>query len=389
MRHIILLSLLIACNPNDNGSNSTSTDTDCPESERSLFWIDADGDGYGDPDESLRACALPDGYADNGDDCDDTDASIYPGAPDDQCNGVDNNCDGTPDTDAPDVTRYPDRDGDGWGVTEEEELGCLPLDSDVHIGFTDQPGDCDDTDPHVYPGAPQRCDGKANPCEGPVDDGLRGTGEDCPADHCQDVADDHGGESGEYWLMDDEGSYLAECHMRSDGAYTRITSAIIAERGWVSFAHVGGPDGAWEADFDGDAFTLRPYRPASFSGGPCRTVVVRAFLNLPFTFTHWEGGFNTTYTGNDTTPVSWGLSLDGPEPCDGAVKFGVTGEVDVKRGSEWGRLSGGTSSLDWDNRALAFPSDTILWEINDFDDTEAGGTKAAYLTVRDFGMYVR
>ncbi len=61
------------------------------------YLLDADGDGYGDPDEVYEACELPDGYVDpaenNEHDCDDSDPQINPAA-DEVDDGVDNDCDG-------------------------------------------------------------------------------------------------------------------------------------------------------------------------------------------------------------------------------------------------------------------------------------------------------
>ena len=63
------------------------------------YYADSDGDGFGRAGSFVLSCVAtaPVGYADNDDDCNDTNASIYPGAPEVGCDGIDNNCNGSAD----------------------------------------------------------------------------------------------------------------------------------------------------------------------------------------------------------------------------------------------------------------------------------------------------
>ena len=60
------------------------------------LWVDQDGDGHGDPAGPTSGCPGA-GLASNSDDCDDRDATVYPGAPEGWYDGADSNCDGEED----------------------------------------------------------------------------------------------------------------------------------------------------------------------------------------------------------------------------------------------------------------------------------------------------
>ena len=103
---------------------------------------DDDGDGWGAPD-----------------DCDDANPDVHPGAIE-ECNGVDDNCDGQAD-EGLGQNWYLDGDGDGWGDPASAIWACdAPPD---RIG---QGNDCDDTNPEIHPASTAQVDGIDSDCDG-------------------------------------------------------------------------------------------------------------------------------------------------------------------------------------------------------------------------------
>ncbi|MBW2258271.1 MAG: putative metal-binding motif-containing protein, partial [Deltaproteobacteria bacterium] len=98
-----------------------------------------------------------DGFTPNGGDCDDTNAQIYPGAPE-ICDGFDNDC--NPLTAIDVGTDCYDDDGDGFC----EVPPC--------VNASETLPDCNDAAPYIYPGAPELLDGYDNNCDGRVDEGT-------------------------------------------------------------------------------------------------------------------------------------------------------------------------------------------------------------------------
>ncbi|MFT3841637.1 MAG: putative metal-binding motif-containing protein [Myxococcaceae bacterium] len=133
------------------------------------FYLDADGDGYGDPmstpEHSCQSTVT--GHVANDTDCDDANATVHPGATE-QCNRVDDNCDGQVDNGLTFGSYYPDVDGDGYGsATAQAESSCAAI-----PGKVTNNSDCDDNNGAVHPGAPEVCNGIDDNCNTQLDEGL-------------------------------------------------------------------------------------------------------------------------------------------------------------------------------------------------------------------------
>jgi predicted outer membrane repeat protein len=101
-------------------------------------------------------------------DCDDSDPLVNPDATE-ECDFIDNNCDGI--LDGADATGavvwYPDLDDDGHGSAFGEIYSC-----NAPSGYVSSSDDCNDSDSLVNPGASEICDGHDQDCDGEVDEGV-------------------------------------------------------------------------------------------------------------------------------------------------------------------------------------------------------------------------
>ena len=149
-------------------------DNDCNGLVDDGTTVDADGDGF---DDTI--------------DCDDADATAYPGASE-VCDGLDNNCDGTPDDGLALSTWYADGDGDGYGDDASALSACA-----APSGYVATGGDCNDRAAGVNPGAEELPDdGRDQDCDG-FDETTGDTGGDTGTDTGSDTGSDTGEDTGE------------------------------------------------------------------------------------------------------------------------------------------------------------------------------------------------
>ncbi len=111
------------CDTIDNDCDGLVDDDDDPIADSSTFYVDADGDGFGDAAVAHVGCVQPADSTDNDDDCDDTDPEV--GAP---------------------VEYYDDIDLDGYG-RRGPYSSCFPPGQSSPVG-----GDCDDREETISPG---------------------------------------------------------------------------------------------------------------------------------------------------------------------------------------------------------------------------------------------
>ncbi len=262
-------------------------DDDCDggvdEDVTALWYLDADGDLYGDASVSSDGCSAPSGYVGSSNDCDDTEVSINPGSTE-TCNGVDDDCDGTADegvgtvyyldsdgdtygtssvtaeacsappgytdndddcndsdaTISPDTIWYRDADGDGYGGTTTT-LGCSQPSSTTAVS-----SDCDDTRAAVNPAATEACgDSRDNDCDGAVDEENASS---CTAYYYDGDGDSYG-----------TSARASKCLCSGSGLYTALNNTDCydsnsnANPGATTYYTVDRGDGSYDYNCDGTA----------------------------------------------------------------------------------------------------------------------------------------
>ena len=154
------------CNGADDDCNGFVDETNAAGC--TVYLIDGDGDGFGLNGTGLCMCA-PKGKRTTtvGDECDDTNENIYPGA-DEVCNQHDDDCDGQVDEEAAGkcAAFYFDGDGDQYGIEEGSKCLCGAEGKWSAI----KKGDCDDTNAAVHPLAEETCNGVDDNCKAGVDE---------------------------------------------------------------------------------------------------------------------------------------------------------------------------------------------------------------------------
>ncbi len=227
-------------------------DPDVDPSVQTLWYFDADNDGYAGAAVVVADCTRPSfSYHSTADDCDDADRDVNPGE-DEVCNGQDDNCDGLVDDDDPAlVTQYigisawPDADGDGYGDSLGTQIDfCV-----VPDGYAALNDDCDDSSSSARPSAEEVCDnGIDDNCDGLVDDCtqpnwhiLHWSGS-TPNKPLEGV---HESRLGRY--------YLSSGDVNGDG----LTDILaMSEIGRDETAHVLNGSISWETDWSSPSFTL-------------------------------------------------------------------------------------------------------------------------------------
>lgn len=152
-----------------DGCNNYDDDCDGQFDEDAIFiywYLDSDGDGFGDENIDSLSCFELFGYVFDSTDCDDAQFIINPVAME-ICNNLDDDCNTLVDEGIDYFVYYQDMDGDLFGNINIDSIWCTSI-----TGYVFDSTDCDDTNDLIYPGAPELLNGLDDDCDQIIDEGL-------------------------------------------------------------------------------------------------------------------------------------------------------------------------------------------------------------------------
>ena len=147
----VITVVMTATNTCQTSPTATSAGTTINALTVYTYYLDLDGDGYGPTNTGISDCSQPNGYVEDGGDCDDSNMDAFPTALE-ICNGLDDDCNGVADNDVVYNTYYQDVDGDGFGNSNVTVSSC-----DLVDGYVEMGNDCDDNNVNVNPNATELC----------------------------------------------------------------------------------------------------------------------------------------------------------------------------------------------------------------------------------------
>ena len=186
-----------------------------------------------------------DGYTINQGDCDDTNASIYPGAPEICGDGLDQDCNGL------DTACSVDNDGDGYTVA-------------------DNPPDCDDNNASINPGATEICGNDVD--------------EDCDGSDLACTGDDLDGDDDGYSIN------MGDCNDDNDAIYPGAKEIC--------------GNGVDEDCYDGDRPCGAEEKCVSISDNPLETQIQAAPANIMFVMDD-SGSMDSEIMSSGAWPSGW------------------------------------------------------------------------------------
>ncbi|MFG6688076.1 hypothetical protein ACGK9U_16010, partial [Mariniflexile sp. HNIBRBA6329] len=174
-------------NPGASEIPDNGIDEDCDGADLKTWYLDSDGDGYGNNANSVLSNTQPTNYVSDNTDCNDGDETINPGSTE-ICDGKDNDCDGLTDDDDDSLDTstqtifFLDNDNDGFGDPNNSVLACnqpvgyVDNSNDICLGFDDNI----DTDGDNVPDGCDTCPLDVN--NDSDGDGVCDSNDNCPND---------------------------------------------------------------------------------------------------------------------------------------------------------------------------------------------------------------